>query len=37
MSDQPQHFYQVIAQPPKSAGEAVAKGKAEVEPKEAIA
>jgi hypothetical protein len=37
MSDQPQHFYQVIAQPPKSADGAVAKGKAEVESKGAVA
>jgi hypothetical protein len=37
MSDQPQHFYQAIAQPPKSAGESVAKGKAEVELKGAVA
>jgi hypothetical protein len=32
-----QHFYQAIAQPPKSSSEAVAKSKTEVEPKGAIA
>jgi hypothetical protein len=37
MTDQPQHFYQAIAQPPKSAGGAVVKSKTEVELKGAIA
>jgi hypothetical protein len=37
MTDQPQPFYQAITQPPKSAGSVVAKGKAEVELKGAVA
>jgi hypothetical protein len=37
MTDQPQHFYQAITQPSKSAGDAVAKGKTEVELKGAVA
>jgi hypothetical protein len=37
MTDQSQRFYQAIAQPPKSAGGAVAKSNAEGEPKGAVA
>ena len=37
MTNPSQRFYQAIAQPPKSAGGAVAKGKAEVKPKGAVA
>jgi hypothetical protein len=37
MTDKIQRFYQAVAQLPKSAGSAVAKGKAEVEPKGAVA
>jgi hypothetical protein len=37
MTDPSQRFYQAIAQPPKGAGGTGAKGKAEVEPKRAVA